>query len=56
MKFHLLIVDDEVVIRKGLSDYINWDAYDCQVTATASNGKEAIEIIENNNIDIVLTV
>ena len=55
MKFHLLIVDDEVVIRKGLSDYINWDAYDCQVTATASNGKEAIEIIENNNIDIVLT-
>jgi hypothetical protein len=55
MKFHLLIVDDEVVIRKGLSDYINWDAYDCQVTATASNGKEAMEIIENNNIDIVLT-
>lgn len=26
-----------------------------QVTATASNGKEAIEVIENNNIDIVLT-
>ena len=33
MKFHLLIVDDEVVIRKGLSDYINWDAYDCQAVS-----------------------
>lgn len=27
MIFHLLIVDDESIFRKGLSEYINWETY-----------------------------
>ena len=46
MIFHLLIVDDETIFRKGLSEYINWETYDCVVSATAKNGTEAIDIIE----------
>lgn len=55
MIFHLLIVDDESIFRKGLSEYINWETYDCVVSATAKNGTEAIEIIESTPIDIVIT-
>ena len=55
MIFHLLIVDDEAIFRKGLSEYINWETYDCVVSATAKNGTEAIDIIESTPIDIVIT-
>ena len=55
MIFHLLIVDDEAIFRKGLSQYINWETYDCVVSATAKNGTEAIDIIESTPIDIVIT-
>lgn len=55
MIFHLLIVDDETIFRKGLSEYINWETYDCVVSATAKNGTEAIDIIESTPIDIVIT-
>lgn len=30
MIFNLLIVDDEAPIRKGLSEYIKWEDYDCK--------------------------
>ena len=55
MSYQLLIVDDEVLIRKALSQYIDWESLNCVVHATASNGKEAIKIIEENKIDIVIT-
>lgn len=42
MIFNLLIVDDEAPIRKGLSEYIKWEDYDCKVVATANNGEDAI--------------
>ena len=49
MSYQLLIVDDEVLIRKALSQYIDWESLNCVVHATASNGKEAIKIIEETN-------
>ena len=29
MIFHLMIVDDETTIRKGLTQVVNWEAIDC---------------------------
>lgn len=55
MIFHLLIVDDEATMRKGLSSFINWESIDCIVSATACDGADAIEKIENDSIDIVIT-
>lgn len=55
MIFHLLIVDDEPTIRKGLSSFIKWDSLDCVVDTTASNGLEAMDIIRGNKPDIVIT-
>lgn len=55
MIFHLMIVDDEAPIRKGISRFINWEAINCTIDDTASDGLEAIEKLKHLSIDIVIT-
>lgn len=55
MLFHLMIVDDEPTLRKGLSSFIDWGSIDCVVDSTACNGKEAIALIGQKQPDIVIT-
>ncbi|MGN0364562.1 MAG: response regulator [Suilimivivens sp.] len=55
MIFHLLIVDDEATMRRGLSSFINWEAIDCVVADTACDGSEAVAKIKEQQIDIVIT-
>ena len=55
MQYHLVIADDENVIRKGLSGYIPWNEIDCIMDGTAGNGVEAAELIKKYNPDIVIT-
>ena len=51
----LLIVDDEEWIVEGLKLQIPWEEYEIELTRTAQNGREAIEILEKENPSIVLT-
>ena len=53
--YKLMIVDDEAVIRKGLVNFIQWDAIGCQLVSEASNGLEAIEKIKEASPDIIIT-
>ena len=55
MIFKLLVVDDEVTMRKGISNYMNWASIDCQVVGSASDGMEAIEFLRREPVDIVIT-
>lgn len=55
MLFHLLIVDDEPTIRKGLSCFMQWDSLECVVDDTACDGQEAIEMIQRCQPHIVIT-
>lgn len=55
MIFKLLIVDDETTIRKGISEYMNWESIDCVVVGTASNGAEAISFLQTHAVDIIIT-
>lgn len=55
MTFHLLIVDDEAPIRKGISRFIDWEAIDCTIEDTASDGLEAMEKLKVHPVDIVIT-
>lgn len=55
MIFRLLVVDDEATMRKGIANFINWESIDCEVAATASDGLEANQILEQTPIDIVIT-
>lgn len=47
----VLIVDDEIKIREVVKEYAKVSDYECD---EASNGKEAIKLVEKNNYDCVI--
>lgn len=49
-----MIIEDEVIIRKGLIASIDWLAYECEVVGEAKNGKEGLELIANVKPDIIV--
>lgn len=51
----ILIVDDEQIVRVYLQSIVNWEQYDCQVVTTCENGMEALEVIGQQPIDLILT-
>ena len=53
--YKVMIVDDEEVIVRGLVQLLPWSKYDCKVIATASSGKEALSLAEQDPPDILFT-
>lgn len=54
LMWKLLIADDEPKIRKGIRRIINWEQYGICDIVEAEDGEQALEIIQNNNINIML--
>lgn len=55
MRHNLLIVDDEELIRQGLRARLAYLEIETDEIFEASNGKEALEIVKNNSVDVVIT-
>lgn len=53
--YKLLIADDEKIIRESVSELIDWEALDIQITACCKNGLEALDAIMDTAPDIVMT-
>ena len=53
--YSLLIVDDEYQTRRGLCELFDWEAMNITVAADASDGDEALELVEKLKPDILLT-
>ena len=53
--YKLLIVDDEPEVTEGLEEAIDWERYRITGIYTATNGKEAIELFDRIEPDIVVT-
>ncbi|GAF65413.1 putative response regulator [Bacillus sp. TS-2] len=53
--FNVLLVDDERTILEGISMIVNWEKCGVRLTGTASNGIEALELIQQKNPDIVIS-
>lgn len=52
---NILIADDNIYYAKMLMNTINVDTNkNIRVTHISVDGKETLEILENNNIDVVL--
>lgn len=51
----VLIADDEIQIRKGLRMKIDWEQEGFEIVAEAANGKEALEKLEQHQIEILIT-
>ena len=54
MSYKLLIVEDEMIIRRGLICSMDWESLDIGPVLEASNGLEALEQIREQNPDIVI--
>ncbi|MBW7452749.1 response regulator [Paenibacillus sepulcri] len=53
--FKLMIVDDELWIREGLKQTIDWGAYGIQLIGEAEDGRKALLLIDDNIPDIVIS-
>lgn len=53
--YKVMIIDDEPIIAEGLTKVVPWEKYGCRVSATASNGKEGLELIEKYKPDIIFS-
>ena len=49
---HVLVVDDEPLIRRSLSEFLTLEGY---AVSSASNGKESLNILKKNKADIILS-
>ena len=52
--YKIVIVEDEHLIRKGLKFGIDYSSLDCVVIGEAEDGKQAIEVLNELNPDIVI--
>ncbi|MGQ8870739.1 response regulator [Paenibacillus sp. TSA_86.1] len=53
--YRVLLVDDEEDVREGLVVEVDWEALDLRITGLAENGREALEMAERVEPDIVIT-
>ncbi|MGP1571076.1 MAG: two-component system response regulator NarL [Moraxella sp.] len=50
---HLLLVDDHPMLRRGLADLLGFEI-DLFVAGQASNGREALDFLANNDVDLII--
>ncbi|OAB47884.1 response regulator transcription factor [Paenibacillus antarcticus] len=53
--YRVMIVDDEPILRMGIYHLCNWSEYGIEFVAQASNGSEALQLIEQVNPHVVIT-
>ena len=53
--YKLLIVDDEPWVLRSLKDSVQWDRFGFSIAGTATDGKEALAVMETIMPDLVVT-
>jgi two-component system response regulator YesN len=53
--YDVLVVDDEPAARKSLEYLLDWEKYGFQITAEASNGAAALEIMKHQSFSLVIS-
>lgn len=51
----VLLVDDEMYVRKGMHELISWDDLDMEIIGEAENGLEALNMVECLQPDVIIT-
>ena len=53
--YRVIVVDDEILVREAICENINWSHLGYELVGNCENGKSAIEFLEENDVDVVLT-
>jgi two-component system response regulator YesN len=53
--YKLVIIEDELILRKNIIKKIEWEKYGFCVVGEAENGREALEVIDSINPDVIIT-
>lgn len=53
--YKVLIVDDEIMIRRGLSRIIKWEQIGFELAGAVGDAREALKILEETPVDVLLT-
>lgn len=51
----VLVVEDELYVRKGIVLTVDWAKYDCSVIGEATNGEEGLALALDKRPDIIVT-
>ncbi len=51
----VLVIDDEVFVRKGIVMETDWASLDCMVAGEAANGLEGLEACRKYNPDLIIS-
>jgi len=54
MMYKVLIVDDEIFVRRGLINLMDWNSLQYEICGEAENGEQAIEMIDKLQPDLVI--
>lgn len=55
MNYRVLIVDDEEIMRDSFKSLLPWSKLGFEVCALLGDGKEAMDYIQNNAVDLIIT-
>ncbi len=53
--YRLILVDDEAIIREGISSCVPWGNNGFELAGLFEHGEQALEFLEHNHADIVIT-
>ena len=53
--YTVLLVEDEEMIRNAIKKVIPWNELGFQLVGEMENGKETIEFLKNQNVDLIIT-
>ncbi|MDE5716431.1 MAG: response regulator, partial [Lachnospiraceae bacterium] len=51
----MLLCDDDEIILEGICEYIDWQSYGIELIGAVNNGKKAMQILERENPDLIVT-
>ena len=53
--YSVLFVDDEILVRKSISEIIQWNDLGFDLAGTCENGKDAVAFLGKRPVDVVIT-
>lgn len=53
--YKVILVDDEILVREAIGENVDWESLGYTLVQDCQNGKEAMEYLEENEVDLVLT-